>query len=209
MANARRTRRTYRTVGSNRNNPAELVDVDDTDFGHLDIDTNEAEELSSSFHGRGVREIEDIQEVDKYDDSLAELGEVEELNILTYRKKTPMLTPIKLKGYGVRLAGKKNQLYLIGGDQKLDLEDLDELLGGQQIDGSKNLLYLGQCHSIVYFTDKHHLTGPKNQKKGVPYEHEFGEQTGPPLPQVVYDVMNERLTLVGGNYEIRSEGIWN
>lgn len=176
----------------------------------------EAEDLSRRWHGREPLEITDVEEVEEYSVNLAELGDLVELNLLTESasgRGKQRITPISFKDCEVALGGEGNQLSFVGGDQELNLEDLQEiggLVGTQEIDGSKQWLQLGDVWSIVYFTDKHHLTGPATQKKGVDYEHQFGKQTDDgELPTLVYDTRNGKMLLVGGSYEIRSEGIWN
>ena len=75
-------------------------------------------------------------------------------------------------------------------------------------------MLVGPVYEIVYFADKHHLTGPKQQKTGMEYFHEFGEDEGfvkgdafDQLPWLVYDRRNVKLLLVGGSYTIEPEGI--
>lgn len=165
--------------------------------------------MSEKWHGRAPREIEEIEEIETYDVNLGKLADLLELNILNLDGKR--VTPIGFKDCGVSLAGKDNQLFFIGGDQQLSLDDLKDLvLGNQEIDGSKQYIDIGDVYSIAYFADKHHLMGSKAQAKGVDYEHVFGEQTEDgQLPGLVYDARNQKLLLVGGSYEIRAEGIWN
>jgi hypothetical protein len=70
----------------------------------------------------------------------------------------------------------------------------------------KNLVLVGPVCEISYFADKHHLSGPKEQKDGITYYHNFGEDDDE-LPYLVFDRRNRKLLLVGGSYTIESEGI--
>jgi len=99
----------------------------------------------------------------------------------------------------------RKQLVLIGGDQELDLEEFDWLSNEER---DKDLVEIGPIYSICYFTDKHHLSGPKSQKSGVPYDHKFGEDNGK-KPMLVYDQDNQRCLIVGGTYRVEKEGIKN
>ena len=57
---------------------------------------------------------------------------------------------------------------------------------------------------MTYNTAKFHL-GKSDRKPG-PYIHQMGEETGD-QPELMYDTINERLSFVGGHYQVRPEGI--
>ena len=170
-------------------------------------DRSRAELLAEEFHGRPVRQELEVTEREVYDDEFAILGYLEELNILT--EDGDYVIPIsfgydKTGGAGnvqVVSADGKN-IEFIGGDQWIDWGRVE---GAHSIE-DKNLIYVGPVLSIAYWTDKHHLSGPKYQREGTSYEHEFGEDNGE-LPYLFYDRRNRKLMLASGAYSIESEGI--
>ena len=180
----------------NKGNPAESL--------------QEAEELSSSFHGRPVQEIYTEEEVVDYRTNLAGLGQLRELEILDRTGKYSI--PISFDygrsgrgiGRGVTLASDPDgtQLLLVGGNQKLDLDKLDVPKKEQ----GKDMVEVGEVLTVSYFTDKHHLSGPSSQKNGCEYIHTFGEKGGA-RPVLVYDRLSKGMVLVGGEYKVVEEGI--
>lgn len=84
------------------------------------------------------------------------------------------------------------QLYLVGGDQSLDLDDLD--ITGHM--ATKELITVGDVVKIFYETEKSF-----DQYETIQYHHEVGEESGT-LPVLAYDKPNKRLLLVGGAYHI-------
>lgn len=168
----------------------------------------ESAELSRSFHGRDNEYIEDVIEPFNYRRDLAHLGDLTELEVMVDNKHVVPINfapPDTEEHVSLSSSPDRRQLYLSGGDQTIDLDEWDEL---SEWEKEKDFVCLGEVFSITYFTDKHHLEGPKSQEKGVEYIHEFGEEGGT-RPKLVYDRLNENLTLVGGSYEVRDEGIWN
>jgi hypothetical protein len=100
----------------------------------------------------------------------------------------------------------RNQLFIEGGDQGLDLADFG-------IRQPHELETLGKVLTVAYSTDKKHL-GAEGGK--AVYVHDFtttnenGKHVKVPearLPQLIYDVRNEQLLFSGGSYEIIAEGI--
>lgn len=179
----------------------------------------EAIRLTESFHGRTIRDVYDYDESDSYDQDLAELGELRELELSCNNGKAVCPLQFEKGKLAPRLASSPDgkQLYFIGGDQ-----DLDDILGDlrkQKVDelsvhtsektiGGKRMIPIATVHTIAYFADKHHLTGPKQQKNGMEYEHEFGEKSGV-KPVLFYDGMNKRMAIVGGDYFVTERGIEN
>ena len=84
------------------------------------------------------------------------------------------------------------QLYLVGGDQSLDLDDLD--ITGDC--ATKELVTIGDVVKIYYETQKDF-----DKFEDIQYHHELGEETGE-LPILAYDRLNQRLLFVGGAYHI-------
>jgi len=76
------------------------------------------------------------------------------------------------------------------------------------VDGNTRMVEIGEIVTISYFADKHHLSGPEEQKKGMHYIHELGEETGV-RPILVYDRVNKQMGVVGGEYRVEDRGIVN
>ena len=168
---------------------------------------DEISEISKGFHGRDPIQEFELTEQTIYHKNLAQLGELVELEIESTEKRKDLIVLGFQRGDDpVRLCVSKNrkQLEFLGGDQTVD----DDWLESVTDEWDKDKVFLGCCFSISYFADKHHLTGPKQQKYGTEYIHEFGEQGGS-MPKVIYDRLNKRFELVGGSYDVRDEGIYN
>lgn len=183
-----------------------------------------AKELARDFHGRDNKGIKEYTLASYYPKDLAELGILIELQVFTddareayvpinFAPEHPDLTDDETN---VVLAanGNRKQLYLVGGDQEYDLSEFAETAGIDFPDDEleKDEVVLGEVKAIAYFADKHHLEGPKEQKTGIPYQHEFAinEETGEQIgeyPTLVYSQRDNVFKLVGGSYEILPEGI--
>lgn len=169
-----------------------------------------AKDVAEGFHGRKSEYVEDILEVEKYRTNFAHLGDLVEFEILD--KKGRSVTPISFAEHdseehvSLGCTRDRQQLVLYGGDQSLDLESFTDLTEAEK---RKDYVLIGECYSISYFSDKHHLTGPKYQAKGTEYIHVFGEEEGGERCKLVYEKLNQRIMLIGGSYEVRDEGIWN
>jgi hypothetical protein len=100
----------------------------------------------------------------------------------------------------------RNQLFIEGGDQSINLGDFG-------IKHPHETETLGRVHEIAYQTNKTHLG--KEGGEAV-YVHKFrttnedGKHVTVRMtrePDLVYDVVNEQLLFSGGSYEILREGI--
>lgn len=89
---------------------------------------------------------------------------------------------------------KRTQLFIVGGDQSVNLKDFG-------ITHPHETEVLGEVSEIGYRTEKLHLI-EKDGGKGL-YVHKFSV----PRPTLVYDVRNKLLSFAGGGYTIPSEGI--
>lgn len=113
----------------------------------------------------------------------------------------------KMKGALLAFNEARNQLFIEGGDQSIDLEEWG-------IDSPHELETLGKLTKIDYHTTKRHL-GPKEGGTAV-YRHKFAtvNEDGRIVrvkilryPDLIYRVLDEQLEFSGGSYEILPEGI--
>jgi hypothetical protein len=91
------------------------------------------------------------------------------------------------------------QLYIVGGDQSLDLSALK--MSGKKWE--RDSMVLGVLDEFTYRTEK----GFDNFKMS-DYYHHAGEESGV-QPMLVYDNINRRLSIVGGQYRITLRGVEN
>ena len=177
--------------------------------GRADSETN-ARKVAEGFHGRKSRGVTDIGEEYRYPKNLAELGKLVELMVMDEERKYSV--PIMFNRNRVNetvlvtSTSDREQIVFVGGDQKLDWKKVLRELDREAPPSGRQYVELGEVYSIACFADKHHLEGPEEQKKGVEYEHEFGEEGGYP-PRLVYDTLNEKMMLVGGSYTVEDVGI--
>ena len=167
-----------------------------------DNPADEAAALSAAFHGRPARVATEITELRAEHGYLADLGGMEELVVTEPGSRSRRGLPIRF-GHDTRLGSNEDgtQLFLVGGDQAVDLAAIPWLrrdgAGGNGGNGAgKEKVLIGPVASITYYADKAHLdSGPGS------YQHTFGEDGGEP-PVLVYDTRNEELELVGGSYRV-------
>jgi len=152
-----------------------------------------AAELSESWHGRPAERATDYNESFRYHGVLTDLGRLQEVMVLVTDRKGQLI----LFDAKTRLASSENgkQLYVVGGDQSLDLGALG--ITGEEAE--KDLIPIGEVHHLVYVTAKMHL-GKADQKRG-PYEHKLGEESGV-MPILMYDRLNKACGFAGGVYNI-------
>jgi len=152
------------------------------------------------FHGKKPTVDTVVETPVKYHSNLAGLGRLEWLKV----KRLDGRGVVTIEGFGKNclLAENeaRNQLFIVGGDQKVDLK----VFG---LSGNHERQVLGTCSEVAYFTNKKHLI-EKDGGEGV-YVHKFGKRKGrkTELPFIVYDVRNKLLSFAGGGYTIPSEGI--
>lgn len=105
---------------------------------------------------------------------------------------------------------KLTQLYIVGGDQALDLRTLEQF--GVNPDNLHEQETLGKCVQITYHTDKTHLGREGGEAD---YFHRLSEETAGrdvelrilKSPTATYHVRNQIIGLWGGTYSIKAEGI--
>lgn len=164
----------------------------------------DARELFEQFHGKESTGSRLVEIPDKSPTDLADLGKLIELSVWL---DEDLLIDLNPKG-NVRCtcrptrdrAGELygSQIYFIGGDQSIDLAAI-----GLENGTAKDHLMIGPCQYIAYFTSKDF-----HDFKPSEYEHQFGEETGE-LPFLGYDVRNQRVYLIGGEYRVERPGIIN
>jgi hypothetical protein len=192
---------------------------------------DEAVEFSKGFHGREPLEEFTYIEQEKYTKDYGVLGILHEIKIVLDYKKLEVIpitfckvTPGDNKPIGdtkslVKLCAAKivksnpnpakKSLFCKDGNQRLDFDKLVDYELLEESDLDKKYVTIGAAYSVAYWTDKHHLEGPKYQEKGAMFEHEFGKEKNGEYPLIVYDNENDWVMWSGGSYEIRDEGIWN
>lgn len=157
-----------------------------------------AQDLYETFHGRPSEETIVVTEEVEERSSLAGLGKLIELEVITL---SGFEVEIEFDTHRPMLASSPDgkQLYIMGGDQQLDLEQL-EMDGPEWL---KDLMVIGILTQVTYETQK-----AFHQFQLIDYYHDLGEESGV-QPLLVYDTLNRRLSVVGGQYEVKFEGIVN
>lgn len=104
-------------------------------------------------------------------------------------------TTIKFdKGTYLTESEKKDQIFISGGDQSVNVKDFG-------IKSPHEVEVLGEILSVDYYTEKKHLIA-KDGGQGL-YRHAFKS----PRPMLIYNVRSKLLMVAGGGYKILSEGI--
>ena len=169
-----------------------------------------AREVSEGFHGRGSRGEMEILSQYRYLKNVADLGWLIDLEILV--PGTDEVEVVEAPEEQVKLAcdPSQTQLFTVPTNKKMRWDiNVREFDCIPEEEAKKPKVILGEISAISYFTDKHHLEGPKYQKDGAPYRHEFGTEGANDgnLPMAVYDRLNGVVEIVGGSYEVTELGI--
>lgn len=163
------------------------------------VDTGEAaQERYEEFHGRPSDEEILAQEEIRVRENLGVVGRLVQLicecvadgQIYRVNFGEDVLLCVSADG---------RQLYVIGGDQSLDLESM----GFSREQREKDKVFIGSVQQVTYRTRKSF-----DNFAEIDYVHDFGEEGGT-LPALVYDRLNQTLEFAGGDYEIKPEGIVN
>lgn len=145
------------------------------------------------FHGRQPETDDTFEERFHRHEVLSGIGKLVSLRIRALNGAV-----VELKGFkGALLAQdeKGKQLYIVGGDQAVNLREFG-------ITKQHELEILGQMTDVVYLTTKDHLRPEDGGTAN--YHHKF--QKGD-YPFIGYDVRNKLLSIQGGGYELPAEGI--
>lgn len=172
-----------------------------------------AAELYEEFHGKPSSEEIEIEYEEHEHENLAALGLLCSLLVKTPFGKSiinvaetkspkdlpnPTLLP---RDEQILLCSNEdaNSLYFVGGDQSVDLESL----GFTEDEYIKDLMVLGTIEQVTYLTQKHF-----DNFEDISYYHALGEDSGE-KPVLLYDPISCLLSVAGGAYSIRPEGIVN
>jgi hypothetical protein len=171
----------------------------------------ESADSYEKFHGFRPKERITVKKKIRYHENLWAVGKLEKLVVIS-----PDGVQVMIDGFkGAMLSANEanTQLYIEGGDQSVNLADFG--LGEPYHDKED----LGEIEKLYYFTNKthlgdqggeavyHHTLGEERTKR----DYLFGKLKGRkvPRPRLVYDVMNQALEIIGGEYVIEPEGIRN
>ena len=163
-----------------------------------------AAEVYEEFHGRPSGELVTVKEKVHYHENLAALGELRTLVVQSARDGAK-ITLSRFKKAILCTNEEKNQLFIRGGDQSVDLATF----------GIRHYVHevetLGKVLELAYFTRKDHLG---DEGGTALYFHVAGEtnENGKRKmagwsPDLIYRVRDEALEFSGGSYTIRAEGV--
>lgn len=157
----------------------------------------EAIALYEKFHGADPSKILEVQESAAMRSTYAGLGDLVEL--LT-RRADGKIVQMNFEGDRIKVASNPagTQLYFLGGNQ-----NLNGALAEFEADTTKDFVELGECVRIMYFTRKE-----ADGFQPVDYHHKFGEEGGA-RPVLIYNKVQRRMILAGGDYKVEAPGIIN
>lgn len=167
--------------------------------GRRNGEQEQAENLYATFHGRNSAETLTFADEVRSREWLGGLGKLVELRYLTPTNYEACTAFEGDRAPQLASSGDGRSLYLVGGDQSIDLAAVE-------MDGPewrKDLMLIGVLFELTYQTEKEF-----HSFQLIDYYHELGEETDV-CPMLVYDTLNRRLLIVGGQYQVRPEGITN
>jgi hypothetical protein len=163
-----------------------------------------AAEVFEEFHGFEPSEVVTVTKHIHHHEHLAAAGKLTHLDVWGVDGKGHHVSGFK--GAFLAFNESKDQLFVEGGDQSVNLEDFG-------IRKTHELETLGRLTDIGYQTNKTHLGDEGGEAV---YVHKFRStnENGKHVvvkiaryPDLIYDVRNEQLLFSGGSYEILREGI--
>ena len=182
---------------------------------------SESDALYESFHGAPPSETLEIHETEYVHGHLASLGDLTEI-VVKLSGGTKVGATTTLTAPDPETASDKdivhvasnelgNQLYLVSGDQSVDVKKLgfrdsfDIKHDGETFEATelKDLMVLGEIQKLTYRTQKSF-----DDFSQVDYFHQLGEDTKV-RPMLLYDTMNDRMKIAGGEYHVHSVGVVN
>lgn len=161
-------------------------------------------EVFEEFHGYEPTEVITVSKKVHHHEHLAAAGKLVSLGVDGIDGKAHTIKGFK--GAILAFNEAKNQLFVEGGDQSLDLKQFG-------IRQPHELETLGKLTDIGYQTNKTHLGDEGGEAV---YVHKFRStnENGKHVvvriaryPDLIYDVRNEQMLFSGGSYEILREGI--
>jgi len=163
---------------------------------------SDAAALYETFHGAPSTETLELTQDIHYHSHLTVLGDLVELKVNTFTGKQATISFSADDPEGsTKLCSNEagTQLYIEGGDQSLDLP----ALGFNRAQANRDSVAVGVLFELTYRAKK------EFQKfKLTDYYHGLGEETGYE-PILNYDTMNMALSVSGGEYKVKAEGIVN
>jgi hypothetical protein len=150
----------------------------------------EATDAYMGFHGHEPEEEVVVKRDVHFHEHLAGAGKLVKL---TVKNDFASVDLTGFKGALFAFNEERNQLYIEGGDQSVDLRKFG-------IRNPHEMETLGQVVGVEYHTRKDHLG---KEGGNAIYVHKFDK----PYPDLLYDVRNEKLLFSGGRYDIPNEGI--
>ena len=169
----------------------------------------EAADVFEEFHGYAPDELVTVESTVHHHEHLAAAGELVGLQVKPIAKGEALRTIEGLDGALLTFNERKNQLFITGGDQRLDWRELQRF----GIETEHELQTLGKLVGVGYYTNKTHLGDEGGEAI---YSHVFRttNENGvhvvvriAKFPDLIYRVLDEQLEISGGDYEIRREGI--
>jgi hypothetical protein len=163
-----------------------------------------AAEVFEEFHGFEPSEVITVTKHVHHHEHLAAAGKLTHLDVWGVDGKGHQIKGFK--GALLAFNEQKNQLFVEGGDQSVNLDDFG-------IRQAHEFETLGKVTDIGYATNKTHLGDEGGEAV---YVHKFRStnENGKHVvvriarePDLIYDVRNEQLLFSGGSYEILREGI--
>ena len=169
-----------------------------------------AAEGYKEFHGHAPTEVVTVVKKVHFHEHLSGAGKLKKLVIkgIDFRTTGRIVTLQKFGGALLAFNEAKNQLFIEGGDQSVNLSDF-----GIDLNRAHELETLGRVTNIDYDTNKTHLGkegGRATYEHGFRMTNENGEHIVVKIaryPDLIYSVPDEQLLFSGGSYFIRAEGI--
>lgn len=173
------------TAGGSRRNPETADD-----------EYEQSRKIAELFHGRPVKEEITVTEPMREHDWLWRIGPLVKLKVKTVRKQRATFPFSQKEGSLVHLMCSPDgrQMYLRDGDQEISLEPL----GMDGEDWKRDKIVIGEIKEITYRDRKKFY-----QFKDTDFYHFLGEETKV-KPWLVYDTMNKKLEIVGGQYWVET-----
>ena len=163
-----------------------------------------ATEAYQEFHGHAPEETVEITKRVHFHKHLAGAGKLTALVVKGVDHQIHRINGFK--GALLAFNEQKNQLFVEGGDQSINLQDFG-------ISHPHELETLGKVVDIDYHTDKSHL-GSEGGKAVYAHRFRTTNQDGQHVtvtvaryPDLIYRVRDEQLEFSGGSYQIKAEGI--